>query len=272
MHFAFVRHEPAQHAPEPQRFLAQRRTHPVVAGGGRIAFVENQIDHLQHRGEPRRTRIRLRHLEWHLGRGQRALGPHDALRDGRLGHEERARDFVRGEAAQQTQRQRDACVGGQHRVARREHQPQQVVADIVGARGIEAIDEIRHEVRLQCVEIVAQLFALAGMQRFLAQAVEGAVLRGRHQPRSRIVGHARVGPMFERRHQRVLRQLFGEPHVAHDPCDVGDDLGGFDPPDCLDGTMGGRLRHGISPLPWRSGPCRSAPRCGRRYPRSRART
>jgi hypothetical protein len=42
--------------------------------------------------------------------GQGALGPDDALRDGRLADQERAGDLVRREAAQQAQRATRASV------------------------------------------------------------------------------------------------------------------------------------------------------------------
>ena len=45
--------ELGEDAPEPQRLLAQRRSHPVVAGGRRVALVEDEVDDLEHRGQPR---------------------------------------------------------------------------------------------------------------------------------------------------------------------------------------------------------------------------
>jgi hypothetical protein len=36
---------------EAERFRDQLRADPVVAGGGRVALVEDQIDDLEHRGE-----------------------------------------------------------------------------------------------------------------------------------------------------------------------------------------------------------------------------
>ena len=75
-----------------------------------------------------------RHLERDLRSvGQRPLGADDALRDRRLGDEERARDLVGRQAAEQAQRERDARLGRQHRMAGGEHEPQQVVADVVVA-------------------------------------------------------------------------------------------------------------------------------------------
>ena len=52
-----------------------------------------------------------RHLERHVRGGQRLLGADDALRHGRFGHEEGARDLLRRQAAEQAQRERGAGVG-----------------------------------------------------------------------------------------------------------------------------------------------------------------
>ncbi len=90
---------------------------------------------------------------------------------------------------------------------------------------------------------MADLLVLAGVQRVQPQAVAGAVFCGRHQPGSRVVRHAGVGPAFQGGHQRILRQFFGQPDVAHQPRDAGDDAGGLDPPDRLDSAMRGRLCH-----------------------------
>ena len=49
------------------RIFAERRSHPVVPGGCRIAFVEDEIDHLQHRCQPRGQFLPLRNLERNMG-------------------------------------------------------------------------------------------------------------------------------------------------------------------------------------------------------------
>ena len=62
---------------------------------------------------------------------------HDALRDGRLRHQVRARDLRSSKAAEQPQRQRDPSLHAQHRVTRREDQSQQVVVDVIGKGAVE---------------------------------------------------------------------------------------------------------------------------------------
>ena len=119
VHLRLVGCKPGQDAAEPQRLLAELRPHPVVARGRRIALVEDQVDHLQHRRQAAGELGAARHLERHAGLGERALGAHDALRDGRLRHQEGAGDLFGGEAAEQPQRQRGARLRRQDADGRR---------------------------------------------------------------------------------------------------------------------------------------------------------
>lgn len=80
---------------------------------------------------------RARNLERYTGLGQRALDPHDALGNRRRRHQERARNLLGGQAAEQTQRDRNARLGGEYRMACGEDQTQQIVADVVVDRGIQ---------------------------------------------------------------------------------------------------------------------------------------
>ena len=132
-----LRHELGQDAAEPQRLLAQRGPHPVVAGGRRVALVEDEVDDLEHRRQPAGAIVPARDLERHARLGQGPLGAHDALGDRRLRHQERARDLLGGQPAEQAQRERDARLGREHRMAGGEHEAQQVVADVVVERGVE---------------------------------------------------------------------------------------------------------------------------------------
>ena len=111
--------------------------HPVVAARRRVAFVEDEVDDLEHRRQPRGQLGAARHLERHARLGQRPLGAHDPLRDRRLGDEEGARDLVGREAAEQPQRQRHARLGREHGMTGDEHEPQQIVADVVVERGLD---------------------------------------------------------------------------------------------------------------------------------------
>jgi hypothetical protein len=86
---------------------------------------------LEHRRQTHAELFVARHFEPHTRLAQRTFGAHDALRDGRFRNQKRARDLLGGETAEQAQRQRDARLGGEHRMTSREHQPQQIIADVV---------------------------------------------------------------------------------------------------------------------------------------------
>ena len=125
----------ARHAgrPGPGRAASPPRTaraDPVVAGGGRVALVEDQVDRPRApRPAARASSAARRHLERHLRRRPgssspgRCAGPTVAS-----GDQERPGDLVGGQPAEQPQGQRHPGLGGEHRVAGGEDQPQQVVA------------------------------------------------------------------------------------------------------------------------------------------------
>ena len=129
----------------------------------------------------------------------------------------------------------------------RENEPQQIVADIVFARGIERIDEIGRDVRFLRVEIASVLLVLARVQRVLPQTVERLVLRCRHEPRSRLFGHAhaRLAPVLQRGDERVLRQFLGERDIAHHARHARNHLRGLDAPHRVDGAPGRIVRRAL---------------------------
>ncbi len=210
MHLGLVRREAGEHAPQPLRVFAERRPHPVVAGCCRVTFVEDQVDDLEHRGEPAVELGAARHLVGNVLVGQRALGADDALLDGGLRGETRARDLFGREAGQQLQRQRHARLGRQHGVARREDQSQQVIAHIVIQRGV----EIRRRVFLARLHLIAHLLVLVIHQLVAAEVIDAAAPGDRHQPRAGIARDAFGRPLLESRDERILRKIFGEADVA----------------------------------------------------------
>ena len=172
--------------------------------------------------------------------GQRPLGAHDALGDGRLRHQERARDLLGRQTAEQAQRERNARLGREHRMAGHEHEAQQVVADVVVEGGI----EIRRGPISFRLELAAELLVFSLDQLGPAQPVDRAMLRSGHEPGARVVGDARDRPPLERDDKRILRKLLGNTDVAHDPREAGDEPRLLDPPDCVDRAMGIGSRHG----------------------------
>src|SRR6266480_1326235 len=111
MDLGFLRGEARQDAAEAERVLAEARAHKVVASRRRIALVEDKIDDLEHRGQPR---VELRpggHLEGNARLGERAFRTNDALRDGRHWYEKSTRDLFRRQTREQTKREGDARLG-----------------------------------------------------------------------------------------------------------------------------------------------------------------
>lgn len=101
----------------------------------------------------------------------------------------------------------------------------QSVSVAVGAR------ELGTGERVLCVELQAQ-FGVFGCGKFLmAQVIQRSAFGGGHQPRARIIGNARSGPVFERGYQAVLRQFFGQADIARHTRHAGDEFGAFDIPD-----------------------------------------
>ena len=203
-HLGLVGREVGEHAGQPHRLGREVGAHPVVARGGGVALVEDQVDHGHHVVEPRGPLRARRQLELRAGRRQRLLRPRDALAHGRLAGEEAAGDLGGGEAADQPQRQRGARLGRQRGVAGEEDQPQDVVLDVV-----DLVVEVGHR-RLLPAAGVLELGDLATQRLGAPEVVDAAALGGRHQPGDRIVRDARHRPLLQRGDERVLRQVLGE--------------------------------------------------------------
>ena len=120
----------------------------------------------------------------------------------------------------------------------------QIVADIVVERRV-GIGRKGFAVDLQ---LAADLLMLALQHLVAAEMIEGAPLGGRHQPGARVGGNALARPLLQRRNQRLLRELLGQPDIAHDAGQPGDQLGLLDAPDSVDRAVcrrgGGRSGSG----------------------------
>ena len=181
-----------------------------------------------------------RDLERHAGVGERALGPDDALGDRRRRDEEGARDLLGRQPPEQAQRQRHPRLGREDRMAGREEEAQQVVADVVVDRGLERRDFGFG----RGLEIPGDLPVLALEERPAAKLIDRAVLRRRHEPGAGVLRHARLGPPLERRDQGVLREVLGETDVPDDPREPRDEPRRLDSPDGVDRAVRIRGRHG----------------------------
>ncbi len=237
--FGFPRHQFSQDPPQTQGFLAQLRSHPVAAGGRGVPLVEDEIDDLEHRRYPSCQLGAARDFERDAGGRQGPLRPNDTLGDRRRGNEEGAGDLLGREPAEQSQRERHAGFGRQHGVAGDEHEAQQVVTDRIVQRRIELWDGLL----LKIQQVVANLLVFLRQPLGPAQLIDGATLRRGHEPGSGVVRDPGLGPGLERGDKCLLGQVFCLPHVADHPGEPGDELGGLDAPDRVDGPMCIGRRH-----------------------------
>ena len=114
---------------EPDGFLAKFLAHEALAHGGFVAFVEKQVERVQHAIEPGRKLGGIRH-----GKRQREFadalpGAHQALGDRCFAGEKGGGDFRGAEPAQRAQRERDLRFGGEFGMKADEHHPQRVVSE-----------------------------------------------------------------------------------------------------------------------------------------------
>ncbi len=124
-------------------------------------------------------------------------------------------------------------------MARDEHEPQQVVADVTVDLGI----HLSCKVRALGFELTGDLLVLVLEGRPPPYRVDAAPFGGDHEPGARVVRDARLGPLLQGRDERVLGELFCEPDVAHRPRQSCDESGRLDPPDRLDRAMRIEVRH-----------------------------
>src|SRR5258708_23074701 len=142
-------------------------------------------------------------------------------------------------------------------MTRSKHQAQEVVADVILHCGI----QMGSSSFLSGLELPSELLVLPLQHLPASKEVDGAMLRRGHEPGTRVVRDARLRPLFERRDQSVLREILGDPDVADDPGQTGDESRRFNPPDCVDRAMGIGSRHGYRSHHLQSaGASREAPR------------
>jgi len=239
MHLGLLVRELGEDAAKPQRLVTKARPHPVLAGGCRIALVEDQIDDREHRGEARAELFPMRDFEGHAFFAQGPFGADDPLGDGRLRHQESPGDLVGGQPAEEPQGERNACLWRKDRMAGNEDEAQQVVAHRIVHRGI----NIGLCGVLLDFELVAELFMLALAQLAAAEEIDGAMLGRGHEPGAGLVRNPYLRPLLKRRNERVLRKLLGEADIAHHPRKAGDEPRLLDPENGLDGAMGVGSRH-----------------------------
>ena len=220
----------------PRRIAsAERSTRSQrLAGGGRVAFVEHQVDHAERAREPLGQFVRRRHLVGDAGIADFCLRAHDALRQRGSRAQECLRDGFRREAADLAQGERHLRIRRQCRMATRENEAQPVVLDAFGVPWRRRLVGDAFDLFGDIVERVEL--------RAPADAVDGLEPAGRHEPCARIRRHAIARPLLERRTERVGQRLFGEIEVAEQANQRGEDaprFGAVHRLDCVRHALGG---------------------------------
>ena len=94
-HLGLVGHEHGEELREPDRLVAEVGAHVVGAGRRRVALVEHEVEHREHRAQPLGEQVVGRDAERDAGAADLPLRTHEPLRHRGLGDEERVRDLGR---------------------------------------------------------------------------------------------------------------------------------------------------------------------------------
>ena len=145
-HLTVLRHQFTEQSREADGLGGQVVTHRVGVGAARqVALVEDQEEDGEHAGDPSRQVIRGRHPVGDASRLDLRLRTGDPLSHGAFLHQEGTGDLRHGQTADHAERQRDAGLRGERRVAAGEDQPEPIVID--GAHGV-GRDVVVHHPRL----------------------------------------------------------------------------------------------------------------------------
>ena len=230
MHLRLVVNEVRQRAGEAGRLAGQIEPDEVVSRGRRRALREDHRDHVEHRAQPLATVGTGRHLEPGGGGGQGLLRSRDAGLDRGRRHEERPGDLVTREPADDAQRQRDPCLGRQHRVAGDEDQREDVVVDAIRLPRLAARRRRCSRRDGTLGEVVGDRGVALIERRAAPQGIDRAPPGGGHQPPRRARGDTVAGPVDERLGKRLLGGILGEREVAGGTGERTDDPRRLDPP------------------------------------------
>ncbi len=196
-----------QAAGEPDRLARHFFADQPLALGGRVAFVEEQVDRFEHRVEPGGHIGGRRRSKWDVALPQQPLRADESLRDRPLVGEKRPGDFADAEAANDLQRQRHARICGQDRMTGHEHHPELVVVERLRFAG-----EPRRgwRVAISRSRLDEQDRGTRVDDAFMAQTIECSVTSHAKQPRRRVGGHAAIRPLLQCGDQRILHRLLGQ--------------------------------------------------------------
>jgi hypothetical protein len=212
-----VRHERGEDPRQPDRLRRQLATDQPLAGARVIAFVEDEVEDSQHAIESLWQRVVGRDPIRDSGVADLALGPHESLGERRLRNEEGPGDLRRREATQRAQRERNAGVYRQRRMATGEDQPQPIIRDRAHA-GFSFDDRVG----VDCLELgldgrfALEELLLLGERPPTPDPVDRPVPGGRRDPCPGVVGYAASRPRLERGEEGLLDRLLGEIEVTQD--------------------------------------------------------
>ena len=203
-----------QQSTQADRLRAKVRTQPGPTRRG-IPLGEDEIDDVQDGVEPVVQDGLVGHAVRNARLADLAFRPHQTLRHRRFGHEEGARNRVRLQAAQRSQRQANLRFDGERWMATGEDQPEAIVRDLAGLQ----LARIDHAVPGRRSNGL-QLGCVAGAS---SQAVDCLVACRLDDPRARMRGHPGLGPLGDRGRKRLLRDVFGQIEVAQHTDQCGND-------------------------------------------------
>ena len=237
--------EQRDHGPcQPDRLGAQLPADQGIAGRRRVALVVDEVQDLEDAVEALRQQVERRHAVGDAGVADLALGPDEPLGERRLRDQEGPRDLRCREAAERPERQGDATVHRQRRMAAREDQPESVVGDghlVVRHVRAAASGLDRGKVRLDG-GLARELVRLVPEPPAAAQSIDRPVACGRRDPGARVVRYAAGRPHLERRDERLLDGLLGEIEVAEDANERRDRPARFLAEQAVDDLAGGGRR------------------------------
>lgn len=192
-----------QELDEPDGLEAQVGTNQVLALERPVAFVEHQIEALEHCPHPCRQLDGLGKPDLDLELAQTALGSDDSLCHGRGSHQKRAGDLLHAEATHRLEHQRHLGVPRRPRVATGEHERKLVVIQFGrkgGSWGLEAFfDALREPLHLVLARPPPPV---------ATKHVERSVLRHASDPSRRVLGHPVVRPAPQGRQEGLLDDVF----------------------------------------------------------------
>jgi hypothetical protein len=99
----------------------------VVAKAGRVTFIENEIENMQHNIKAAGKFVSRRYLIGNMRVANFAFGANDALRERGRGNQESVRDLLGFQAANFSEREGDARVRRERRVAAGKNQSEPIV-------------------------------------------------------------------------------------------------------------------------------------------------